>query len=184
METARKNEGHMRLLADTLRRCPSARLRQEAFQSPLKNCFAVAARIRRRRSHPSSMALKSARIARLPLVADVASRAFPASIESGNDSSLLICRIFSTRTGYPLRWKMLYMLAEVDVLRQITLRVAVPCSIIPIAAAAPRERSRLRPGTKGPRSLIRTTTERPVVGLVTCRSVPKGRVRLAAVKPC
>jgi clan AA aspartic protease (TIGR02281 family) len=51
----------------------------------------------------------------------------------------------------------------------------VPCR--PIAWAAPRERSRLTPRTKGPRSLMTTLTDCPVLGLVTVRCVPNGRVR-------
>lgn len=48
--------------------------------------------------------------------------------------------------------------------------------------AAPRARSMERPATKGPRSLMRTTTERPVAVLVTRTRVPKRRVRWAAVR--
>jgi hypothetical protein len=51
----------------------------------------------------------------------------------------------------------------------------------PMSLAAPVERSITRPLAWGPRSLIRTTTERPFRRLVTRTFVPKGRVRWAAV---
>lgn len=43
----------------------------------------------------------------------------------------------------------------------------------PITRAAPRARSMERPAMKGPRWLIRTTTERPVAAFVTRTRVPK-----------
>lgn len=43
------------------------------------------------------------------------------------------------------------------------------------------ERSITRPPAYGPRSLIRTTTERPLLLFVTRTFVPKGSVRWAAV---
>lgn len=43
--------------------------------------------------------------------------------------------------------------------------------------------SMTRPRTNGPRSLIRTTTERPLRRLVTRTIVPNGSVRCAAVMP-
>jgi hypothetical protein len=54
---------------------------------------------------------------------------------------------------------------------------------IPIAAAAPDERSSATPGVKGPRSFTRTTTLRPVLGLPITRQVPKGSDLCAAVIP-
>jgi hypothetical protein len=54
---------------------------------------------------------------------------------------------------------------------------------IPIARAAPYERSSDTPFVNGPRSLTRTDTLRPVLGLRTRRQVPKGKVRWAAVRP-
>src|SRR5262252_7290601 len=53
----------------------------------------------------------------------------------------------------------------------------------PSSCAAAGVTSMTRPRTKGPRSLIRTTTERPLRRLVTRTCVPNGRVRCAAVKP-
>jgi hypothetical protein len=52
---------------------------------------------------------------------------------------------------------------------------------MPIAFAAALERSITRPCTNGPRSLIRTTTARPVRPLVTRTLVPNGRLLWAAV---
>src|SRR6266478_5511307 len=57
----------------------------------------------------------------------------------------------------------------------------VPC--IPMAWAAPRLRSRATPDTNGPRSLMTTVTDLPVLGFVTVSRVPNGRVRWAAVIP-
>src|SRR6476469_353092 len=54
---------------------------------------------------------------------------------------------------------------------------------MPRARAEPRDRSMMRPRTKGPRSLMRTTTERPVRLFSTRTRVPKGRLRWAAVSP-
>ena len=51
-----------------------------------------------------------------------------------------------------------------------------------MARAAPQERSIDRPPMNGPRSLMRTTTLRPLLRLVTRTRVPKGRVRWAAVR--
>jgi len=66
---------------------------------------------------------------------------------------------------------------------RLTLTRATPFFVIPISSAACFERSRPRPWTPGPpRSLIRTFTERPVVGLVTITEEPIGKVREAAVK--
>ena len=51
----------------------------------------------------------------------------------------------------------------------------------PSRLAAPFDRSITRPLMNGPRSLIRTTTLRPLLRLVTFNLVPKGKVRCAAV---
>ena len=51
----------------------------------------------------------------------------------------------------------------------------------PIALAPAGVRSMIRPAMKGPRSLMRTITERPVLRLVTSTKVPNGSVRWAAV---
>ncbi len=59
---------------------------------------------------------------------------------------------------------------------------AVPEWIMPSFWAAPRVRSITRPRTKGPRSLMRTTTERPLLRLSTLTRVPKGRLRWAAAR--
>src|SRR5215204_4572026 len=56
---------------------------------------------------------------------------------------------------------------------------AVP--LTPSARAALFDRSMTRPRTNGPRSLIRTTTDRPLCLLTTRTRVPNGRVRCAAV---
>jgi hypothetical protein len=63
----------------------------------------------------------------------------------------------------------------------VTLTLAVPESIIPMLAAAALDRSMIRPPMKGPRSLIRTTTERPLARFWTSTFVPKGSERCAAV---
>src|SRR4051812_17987758 len=55
--------------------------------------------------------------------------------------------------------------------------------VMPIARAAPCERSRVIPAVKGPRSLMVTLTPRPVRGLLTNRHVPNGRDLCAAVRP-
>lgn len=52
---------------------------------------------------------------------------------------------------------------------------------MPSRRAASRDRSITRPLTKGPRSLIRTITERPVRRTVTRTMVPNGSVLCAAV---
>ena len=58
----------------------------------------------------------------------------------------------------------------------------VPLETSPMADAAPRERSRLRPvHAAGPRSFTRTTTDRP--RCETRSRVPSGSVRCAAVRP-
>jgi hypothetical protein len=49
------------------------------------------------------------------------------------------------------------------------------------ACAAAGLRSITRPCTKGPRSLIRTTAERPLLRLTTVTFVPNGSMRCAAV---
>src|SRR6185312_3823439 len=54
---------------------------------------------------------------------------------------------------------------------------------MPMARAAPDERSSVRPGVKGPRSFTRTATVFPVLGLPTTRQVPSGRLLCAAVSP-
>lgn len=53
---------------------------------------------------------------------------------------------------------------------------------MPMACAAAGDMSMMRPRTKGPRSLIVTTTEFPVLRLVTRTLVPNGSDRCAAVK--
>ena len=53
----------------------------------------------------------------------------------------------------------------------------------PIARAPAGVKSIMRPRIKGPRSLMRTTTDRPVRIFVTCTLVPKGNLRCAAVNP-
>src|SRR5215211_7306545 len=52
----------------------------------------------------------------------------------------------------------------------------------PIASAEARDRSMIRPWAEGPRSLMRTMAERPVLRWVTLTRVPKGRERCAAVR--
>src|SRR5690606_17657017 len=58
---------------------------------------------------------------------------------------------------------------------------AVPARYIPISRAAAAETSITRLPVKGPRSLMRTTTERSLRRLVTRTSEPKGREGCAAV---
>ncbi len=62
-----------------------------------------------------------------------------------------------------------------------TRTFAVPASIIPMLSAAALDRSMMRPPMNGPRSLIRTTTERPLVRFSTSTLVPNGSDRCAAV---
>jgi hypothetical protein len=57
----------------------------------------------------------------------------------------------------------------------------VPC--IPIARAAPLDRSSVTPRVNGPRSFITTVTDDPFCGFVTVTRDPKGSVRCAAVIP-
>src|ERR1700747_3161727 len=56
-----------------------------------------------------------------------------------------------------------------------------PSFVSPILSGALRDRSRLRPLTYGPRSFIRTSTERPLPVFVTRTREPIGRVLDAAV---
>ena len=65
----------------------------------------------------------------------------------------------------------------------VTRTLPMPLPVSPICCAAPCDRSSERPRTKGPRSLIRTTTDLPVSGLVTLTCEPSGRVLEAAVRP-
>src|SRR5262249_6862326 len=58
---------------------------------------------------------------------------------------------------------------------------ATPFLVIPSFCAARLDKSNVRPRTCGPRSLIRTSTERPFSGLVTTTREPSGRVFDAAV---
>jgi len=51
---------------------------------------------------------------------------------------------------------------------------AVPLPSMPSARAAPRDTSSARPPTKGPRSLILTTTDQPLARFVTRTRVPSG----------
>ena len=57
----------------------------------------------------------------------------------------------------------------------------LPRAIRPICAAADFDRSSTRPRANGPRSLMRTTTDLPLAGLVTRTIDPSGSVRCAAV---
>jgi hypothetical protein len=54
---------------------------------------------------------------------------------------------------------------------------------IPIARAAPLERSSVTLRVNGPRSLTTTVTDNPFCGLLTVSCDPKGSVRCAAVIP-
>src|SRR5690606_22573970 len=56
-----------------------------------------------------------------------------------------------------------------------------PAEGSPILAKAERDRPITRPRTKGPRSLMRTTTLLPLRTLVTLTCAPQGSVRCAAV---
>ena len=62
-----------------------------------------------------------------------------------------------------------------------TSNSAMPLLRMPSTLAAASERSKSRPFRQGPRSLIRTTTDRPVAGSVNFTRLPSGRVRFAAV---
>ena len=61
-------------------------------------------------------------------------------------------------------------------LRQHRFIETVCVERIPIARAAPSERSKLTPRVNGPRSLTVTLTLLPVLGLLTRRHVPKGKL--------
>ena len=65
--------------------------------------------------------------------------------------------------------------------RQLVLNDTWASPPTPMAFAAAGLRSITRPFTNGPRSLIRTITDRPVWRLVTRTFVPKGRLGCAAV---
>ena len=65
------------------------------------------------------------------------------------------------------------------VARTVRLTGATPENPSWLAPAAVR--SITRPGTNGPRSLMRTVIERPLFVCVTCTMVPKGKLRCAAV---
>lgn len=54
---------------------------------------------------------------------------------------------------------------------------AIPDLTMPSALAAARETSMIRPFSKGPRSLIRTSTDLPLVKLMTFTLLPQGKVR-------
>src|SRR5215813_4682721 len=58
---------------------------------------------------------------------------------------------------------------------------ATPFFAMPSFCAARLDKSNVRPRTCGPRSLIRTSTERPFSGLVTTTREPSGKVFDAAV---
>jgi hypothetical protein len=58
---------------------------------------------------------------------------------------------------------------------------AVPGPTMSIARAAAYDKSIARPPTNGPRSLMRTSTARPLVRLVTITRVPCGSDGCAAV---
>jgi hypothetical protein len=62
-----------------------------------------------------------------------------------------------------------------------TLTLTVPVPSMPMLWAAAFDRSMIRPPTKGPRSLMRTTTERPFDKFSTRTLVPNGSERCAAV---
>jgi hypothetical protein len=62
-----------------------------------------------------------------------------------------------------------------------TLTRAIPRWVSPTLDAAALDRSMMRPGTPGPRSLIFTTTDRPFFRFVTRTWLPNGSVRCAAV---
>jgi hypothetical protein len=65
----------------------------------------------------------------------------------------------------------------------VTSTLPTPFPVSPICLAAPCDKSSDRPLTKGPRSLIRTTTDLPVSGFVTLTCEPSGSVFDAAVSP-
>ena len=58
-----------------------------------------------------------------------------------------------------------------------TFTFITPRSTMPIVSAAKYDKSTDRPGIYGPRSLMRTVTDRPVSTFVTRRRVPNGNVR-------
>lgn len=61
---------------------------------------------------------------------------------------------------------------------------ASPCPVKPSRRAAARDRSMIRFPIQGPRSRIRTITDRPFRKFVTRTRVPSGRVRCAAIISC
>ena len=64
---------------------------------------------------------------------------------------------------------------------RVTFTRATPARAIPSRSAARWDRSRPRPRTNGPQSLIRTRTDRPLRGLVTRTTDPSGKLLDAAV---
>src|SRR5262245_17294351 len=64
----------------------------------------------------------------------------------------------------------------------VILTRATPLAVRPMTWAAALERSMMRPAMKGPRSLMRTSTLRPLAKCVTRTRVPNGNVRCAAVR--
>jgi hypothetical protein len=63
----------------------------------------------------------------------------------------------------------------------VTLTSATPEAIMPMLAAAAFDRSMILPPMKGPRSLMRTITDRPFERFSTKTRVPNGNDRCAAV---
>ena len=63
-----------------------------------------------------------------------------------------------------------------------TVQWATPFDLMPSWSAATGETSRMRPATKGPRSLMRTVVVFPPTWARTC--VPNGSVLWAAVRAC
>src|SRR5262245_21215704 len=75
-------------------------------------------------------------------------------------------------------------ISELDYRMTCSDTLATPDACRPMARAAPNARSITRPRTNGPRSLMRTTTDRPVRTFITLTLVPNGSERWAAVNPC
>src|SRR5206468_3891790 len=64
----------------------------------------------------------------------------------------------------PAGRELVVAMSDADRPSVVILTGATPSCVIPSFCAALRERSRLRPRTYGPRSLMRTLTERPFLG--------------------
>src|SRR6266567_2240682 len=90
------------------------------------------------------------------------------------------------RSGWPVQTPLDQLIQSRfrQLFKTSNLTFRTPAEIEAMVSNAPRARSRQRPATNGPRSLIRTTTTLPLARLVTRTLVLKASVLLAAVSAC